>query len=122
MLNIYFFNVGHGDSIAVQFPDNTWGIIDCNRNRGEIDPNVLKFLKLEGIKSLRFLCLTHPHDDHFKGIDKIIEYFEENIGKFLTYNHRVGSKNETNKNSSLAKFYQHRTYAVEIKSGKNVII
>lgn len=85
MLSFYFFNVGHGDSIAINFPDNTWGIIDCNRNINEKEPQVLKFLKRKNVKTLRFICITHPHSDHYKGIDIIVENYKNNIDKFILY-------------------------------------
>lgn len=34
MLKLYFFNVGHGDSIAINFPDNSWGVIDSQKDEG----------------------------------------------------------------------------------------
>lgn len=54
MLELYFFNVGHGDSIAIKFPNNEWGIIDCNRNINHKEPNVLTFLKSKNVKTFKF--------------------------------------------------------------------
>ncbi len=104
MLDLYFFNVGHGDSILIKLPDNTWGIVDCNKDLNQEEPNVLKFLKGINVTELRFLCLTHPHDDHLNGLDKIIEHYQENIGQFFTYDIRVYKESENNSNENLHKF------------------
>lgn len=104
MLKFYFFNVGHGDSIAINFPDNTWGIIDCNLKTHKEEPSVLKFLKKKEVTELRFLCLTHPHEDHFNGFDQIIAYYKEKTGQFWTYGPPLKSIKEKSKYSSFQKF------------------
>ena len=99
MLNIYFFIVGHGDSIAIEFPNKEWGIIDCNRNKNEENPQVLNFLKRKQIKYLNFICITHPHTDHFNGIDMIVEYYKDNINKLILYGLTKNDKEISDKNS-----------------------
>lgn len=101
MLDLYFFNVGHGDSIAINV-DNHWGIIDCNKNSYTTEPNVLKFLRAKNVNKLQFICVTHPHRDHFYGIDDIINFYGENIEEFWIYGLGTNNKNETDKKSSLA--------------------
>lgn len=86
MLELYFFNVGHGDSIAIKFPNNEWGVVDCNRSDKQRIPNVLKFLKKENIQILKFVCITHPHLDHFDGMETIVEEYSDNIEDFILYN------------------------------------
>ena len=95
MLKLYFFNVGHGDSIAINFPDDTWGVIDCNRNKNQQIPQVLDFLKRKGVKKLNFFCITHPHTDHYNGADVIIDYFKNNIDKFILYGLTNNDKEQT---------------------------
>lgn len=99
MLTMYFFNVGHGDSIAVKFPNNDWGIIDCNRNSDTVEPNVLVFLKAIKVNRLKFICITHPHEDHFDGMDEIVDYFGKNIDLFLIFGRRTGHSNEERESS-----------------------
>lgn len=101
MLELYFFNVGHGDSIAIKFPNNEWGVIDCNRNRDEKDPSVLKFLKSNNVTCIKFIAVTHYHEDHFKGIDVIADYFGDNIGTILLPTYRCNSKLGQNNLNSL---------------------
>ena len=85
MLELYFFNVGHGDSIAIKFPNGEWGVIDCNRSDRLTTPNVLTFLTKQKIKHLKFVCITHPHIDHFDGIDAIVDAFDNEIDDFIFY-------------------------------------
>ena len=101
MLELYFFNVGHGDSIAIKFPNDEWGIIDCFRNLEQVAPPVLTFLKKQDITHLNFVCITHPHSDHINGIDIIANNFE--IDKFYLYGMRTGSPCEKDSNRPLIK-------------------
>ena len=84
-LRIRVLDVGHGDSILIQFPDEvSYGIIDCNR----FDKDLIK--KGSGIKALdyfkllvrnkrpptvEFACVTHPHADHYSGFGALLNYF-----------------------------------------------
>lgn len=102
MLELYFFNVGHGDSIAIKFPNNDWGVIDCNRNINETIPPVLNFLQKNNVEHLCFLCITHPHEDHYNGVDKIIEKYSKNIDKLILYGLTKNDK-ETQEISSLGR-------------------
>lgn len=98
MLELYFFNVGHGDSIAIKFPNAEWGVIDCNRNKREREPNVLKFLIANNVERLKFLAVTHYHDDHCKGIDIIAEHFKDKIDNLILPSIHQSSKLEKDKN------------------------
>lgn len=121
MLKLFFFNVGHGDSIAIYFPNGSWGIIDCQKNHNSVEPNVLTFLKNNQVEQLEFLCITHPHSDHFYGADDIVEYFKENIKYFILYGMRTGHKNENDEDGCLVnaikKFaiYNRETYKNRIR-------
>jgi len=44
---------------------------------------VLKILQQKGIKEIDTLVWSHPHDDHTKGITKLMKEFEDNIGEIL---------------------------------------
>ncbi len=99
MLELYFFNVGHGDSIAIKFPNNEWGIVDCNRCDKQSIPNVLKFLQKENVEKLKFVCISHPHLDHFDGMETIINHFINNIDNFILYNNGQSCLFEKQKSS-----------------------
>ncbi len=72
---IHVLNVGHGDSIILELPDNNWGVVDCFKTSDEVQPPALSFLKARNVTKLKFVCLTHPHYDHYHGMLDILEYF-----------------------------------------------
>jgi len=93
-LSIKIFDVGHGDSILVEFPDGiSFGIIDCNTNvptnRGAgcddydiSEPKILAYLrdkfKARSDYVVRFLCLSHYHIDHYRGMGCLVRKLLEN--------------------------------------------
>jgi beta-lactamase superfamily II metal-dependent hydrolase len=79
-IEIIVFDVGEGDSIAVEFPvggEMKWGIIDCCQRSDDNEPSVLRFIRDNSIQELEFVCLTHFHYDHYRGLSKVLQYFEE---------------------------------------------
>jgi len=78
-LILHFFDVGHGDSIVGELPDQkSYFIIDCNRRHG-INPAHQFFSDLitqqGGDFRVSFACLSHPHSDHFRGFGEVIQLF-----------------------------------------------
>ena len=72
---IHVFNVDHGDSIILELPDNNWAVVDCYKTGAQIESPALTFLKEKKVERLKFVCLTHPHFDHFHGMLEIFKYF-----------------------------------------------
>ena len=79
-LRLHVFDVGHGDSLLIEFPDATSiAIVDCNRS-GDRTPKALSFilglqeeLTYHGKRPVvEFLCVTHPHLDHYNGFGELI--------------------------------------------------
>lgn len=75
MLEIHLFGPSVGESIVLGLPDGTWGVVDCFRRR-QTSP-VVEWLKARDINSLRFLCWTHPHDDHSSGLPFLLAEFPQ---------------------------------------------
>ncbi len=74
-----------GETIVVRLPDGTYGVVDCYAS-SLADPATnpaVKVLIDEGVRSLRFLCLTHPHDDHYRGMSHLLGAFT--IEAFWTF-------------------------------------
>ncbi len=66
-----------GESIVLRLPGDVWGVVDnytANLKRPEHNPTI-KFLRKNNVKHLSFLCLTHPHHDHYKGMSHILKEF-----------------------------------------------
>lgn len=83
-LTITFLDVGHGDSILVEFPKGKRMLIDGGglyQDDFDIGKNVIApFLYKKKIRNIDILVLTHPDPDHFKGLRYIVSKFS--IGEF----------------------------------------
>jgi len=76
---LHFLNVGHGDTIIVEFPADAagireFGIVDCR----DADKTI-KYLDAlvpspADRRRLKFVCATHPHYDHISGINEILQH------------------------------------------------
>lgn len=103
-VRIHVINVGHGDSILVEFPDYrdgnqyrpSFGLVDAGGEDASVKNKTMNYLKnfltarLGGSYEdfepnafrFEFLCLTHPHRDHLLGIMPILEAFGDRIDQF----------------------------------------
>jgi len=79
-LVIHFLNVGFGDSIVLEFPaDNSgnreYGIVDCfkgNKTMDYLGKLLNRPVGSTAKPKLKFICATHPHYDHIKGINEVM--------------------------------------------------
>lgn len=86
-LTIHVINSGIGEGIIIQLPNSKWGVVDCY-SPSLLNPTenpTLQFLTHNNVKELEFLCLTHPHDDHYRGMSQVLEYYEGNIKEFWRF-------------------------------------
>ena len=77
-LSIHVLNSGVGESVVVGLPNGKWGVVDCYASNLE-DPSsnhTLNFLRKQGVTDLEFLCLTHPHFDHYRGLSHLFGNFK----------------------------------------------
>lgn len=79
MLRITVFDVGHGDNAVIEFPGEDIGIVDvCYRNGQNVPPAIGYLHQLRQTRNtpgplpIRFLCISHPHTDHIKGIADLV--------------------------------------------------
>lgn len=92
-MKIRCFNVGQGSSVLLQFPpvagttEDRYAVVDCFYSSSRhAEPPVLSFLKDKGVSRLLFVAITHPDQDHCRGMSQILEYFSSggrSIGYFL---------------------------------------
>jgi len=76
MLHLYVLGPGVGESIVIRLPDGKWGVIDCFCNKGgssQSSIDTFDFLQRKHVDALEFLCLTHPHHDHYSGMIQLLE-------------------------------------------------
>ncbi len=90
-LSLVVFGPGRGEAMVVVLPDGRVGVVDGCREpsspaTGHGDP-VREFLsELEARASSRgepfrisFVCLTHPHDDHYAGLGRLLEAYRGKV-------------------------------------------
>jgi competence protein ComEC len=89
-----FIDVGHGDSILLEFPRRKRMLIDGGGlydDRFDIGKKVIApFLWKKKIRRIDILVLTHPDPDHFKGLKFIASQFS--IGQFWDNGHKGNSE------------------------------
>ncbi|MGD0817831.1 MAG: MBL fold metallo-hydrolase [Methanomassiliicoccales archaeon] len=72
-LKVFFFNVGHGDSMLIETPDGKNVLIDA----GSFDnfTNTSAFLTEHGIRTIDAFVVTHPHPDHISFAADVLANF-----------------------------------------------
>ena len=77
-------DVGQGDSSLIDFPDGSLWLIDGGGFVGSpVDPGravILPELKARRRKRIDVMVLSHPHPDHFTGLESVIR--ELDVGEF----------------------------------------
>lgn len=97
-LSVYFVSVGQGDAIYVEFPDGRNALIDGGPSSSASGPLAM-FLKERGVSSIDHVMLTHPHSDHYKGLEHVFANYT--VGTF--YDTRVDNSGATGDNAIRAK-------------------
>lgn len=68
-LNVFFIDVGQGDSIFIQTPSGHTALIDGGYDNGL----ALAFLQSLGIEAVDTLIVSHPHADHIGGLVAVLQ-------------------------------------------------
>lgn len=82
-LEIHVLNAGvsEGESIAIKLPNGLWGVVDCyarSLSNPQSNPT-LRFLQDRNVNKIEFFCITHPHEDHYRGACQILNKFQVKI-------------------------------------------
>ena len=90
-IEVHVFGGKKGESIALRLPGDLWGVIDTYAptvSNPQSNPTV-RFLESRNVDRLHFLCLTHPHEDHYRGMSYLLEHFDpDRIWIFGPMTHR----------------------------------
>ena len=79
LLKVHYLDVGQGDSIFVELPNNETMLIDAAESYQS--ENIINYLKNLNYQKIDYVIGTHPHTDHIGGLKDIINTFE--IGKIF---------------------------------------
>lgn len=87
-LIVHYIDVGQGDSILIQFPEDKVALIDGGTR--EAGDKLVSYIESLGLKRIDYLIATHPHEDHIGGLPAVIRNFE--IGKVFMPNKTANTK------------------------------
>ena len=111
---IHFIDVGQGDSIFIELPNEETMLIDAGEeSEGKI---VFDYVETLGYTKIDYLVGTHPHTDHIGGLAYIINNFD--IGKI--YMPKVVSTSKTYANL-LNTISDKGLKATKAKAGVNIL-
>ena len=75
-LNVFFIDVGQGDSTFIELPNGETMLIDA----GEYDAadTIIDFINSRKVSSIDYIVATHPHSDHIGGFQYVLKEFDFN--------------------------------------------
>ena len=130
-LKAAFLDVGHGDSVYVEFPYGGNMLIDGGRGGGEDWDSgrntVLPFLRQKGIQALDAVVLTHPDIDHVGGLASVLDglkvrYVFDNGATSDTYAYRHFSREVLeNRIAAGRRFILRRGDSIEGVKGVSIL-
>ena len=71
-----FFDVGQGDACLLELPHQSRVLIDGGpswRNSDAGKRTIVPYLQKSGVRRLQYVVITHPHDDHYGGIESVAD-------------------------------------------------
>jgi len=92
-LEITVFGPGFGESVVLHVPGIGWGVIDCCEltieGRHVVPPlDYLTNLLCAPYPKLAFVILTHPHKDHYSGMDDLLTKYPGGTERVCLYTGR----------------------------------
>lgn len=72
-MKVHFLDVGQGDSIFIELPDDKTMLIDASEK--EYADRITTYIYSCGYSSLDYVVATHPHSDHIGGMADVIGSF-----------------------------------------------
>lgn len=73
-IQIHFLDVGQGDSIFLELPNQETMLIDAGESNQS--SKIIHYIENLGYRKIDYVIATHPHTDHIGGLKEIIETFE----------------------------------------------
>jgi len=74
-VEVSIFGPGFGEGLAVHLGRNDWMLVDSCIDRDSREPASLRYLRLIGVDPDKVVAIvaTHWHDDHVRGLARIVE-------------------------------------------------
>ena len=96
-LRVNVIDVGQGDAICIQTPGGKIILVDAGDTSAS--SKVVNFLKSKGCKDIQLMVLTHPHADHYGGMESVINNYS--VAKYWDNDFFKSSNSSFNKLKSL---------------------
>ena len=80
-MRVHFVDVGQGDAIIVELPDDKIVLIDGGSERTSASNALMRYLNALKIDTIDILIATHTDADHCGGLDTVVKH--KNIGRAL---------------------------------------
>ncbi|MCL2158660.1 MAG: MBL fold metallo-hydrolase [Oscillospiraceae bacterium] len=71
---VHYIDVGQGDSILIQNPQNEYILIDTGE-RSQYE-KLSAYLEHYKVKEFKYVIFTHPHSDHIGSADRIVKDYD----------------------------------------------
>ncbi len=75
-LRVHYLDVGQGDCIFIEFPDDTVMLIDSGDRKNATAEYIVEYLEKLEVEIIDYLMLTHSDEDHVGNMVQILEAFE----------------------------------------------
>ncbi len=93
ILTVHVIGAGFGESIILEFPNGSVGVIDCFSPKldlaaaDRIKKNPTLHFLVEELRAdrLAFVAFTHPHEDHGRGLSHILEEYRNRIDQIWIF-------------------------------------
>lgn len=92
-VEIYFLDVGRGDAIFINYSDQYRILVDGGHSSNKAD-RFLQEIMAEDEKELELVVLTHTHQDHTRGIPRVLNnfYVKRFAKNYLNLNSTISEK------------------------------
>lgn len=77
MTYVHFIDVGQGDAIYIEFPNNVDILIDAGDTG--YGSTVVSYLRSRNVDDIEILIATHPHADHIGGLPAVFDAYDVEI-------------------------------------------
>ena len=77
-LKVNFLDVGQGDCIIIELPDNKTMIIDSGENKTAVKEEITEFTTKNNIDTFDYVILTHQDSDHAGNMAWVIDNYKCN--------------------------------------------
>ena len=89
-MTLHALDVGQGDALLLRLPEGQTVLVDAGPRAA--GPEVVRYLRDQGVERIDLLVATHPHEDHIGGMKDVLEAFE--VGKVWDSGFVLGSRTQ----------------------------